>query len=388
VRDPDRTPKRPLKPARLPLSAHLIWLLGSLVPKTSGRIVVHSIPDWEDGLLALVAELRRRGREPFVLIQQSSDCPDPTLSDMSAVRKNSWRGRWLYLTAEYLITTHQVYRPHPVLRGQVAINIWHGEGTKPVGRFDGQAAVPCTWATSMSILGKSFKCAELGVAPSEVLVVGAPRNDRMLGADAATVRRRLGADAATQRLLLWLPTYRSSAVTGRTDGDAGGGPLVFSDADLRRLDGWLVDRGIKILAKLHPQAAAQASLPALQAIKQIDEQWLHSREVTLYQLLQAADGLLTDVSSVWVDFLLTGRPVVFAFPDYEAYRRTRGFLLEPYENWIVGPLATSIEQLTKELEVFDGGPDPFAGVRAEWRLRAHAFPDSESASRLLDAVGL
>ena len=39
-------------------------------------------------------------------------------------------------------------------------------------------------------------------------------------------------------------------------------------------------------------------------------------------LLLAADVLVTDYSSVLVDFALTGRPMVFFTPDLEHYRAT------------------------------------------------------------------
>ena len=43
----------------------------------------------------------------------------------------------------------------------------------------------------------------------------------------------------------------------------------------------------------------------------------------------AADGLVTDASSVWIDYLLTQRPIIFAFPDIEEYRQRRGLNLAP-----------------------------------------------------------
>ena len=43
--------------------------------------------------------------------------------------------------------------------------------------------------------------------------------------------------------------------------------------------------------------------------------------VTLYGLLGRARGLVTDYSSVWVDYLLTDRPMAFLVADRDAYTR-------------------------------------------------------------------
>ena len=41
-------------------------------------------------------------------------------------------------------------------------------------------------------------------------------------------------------------------------------------------------------------------------------------------ILRPLIGLITDISSVWIDFLLRGRPMIFAFPDLKQYRSNRG----------------------------------------------------------------
>jgi CDP-glycerol glycerophosphotransferase (TagB/SpsB family) len=105
-------------------------------------------------------------------------------------------------------------------------------------------------------------------------------------------------------------------------------------------------------------------------------------------MLAAADCLITDASSIWVDFLLLGRPLICCFPDLDEYRRTRGINLEPYESWFPGPFVTDADDLLQELERVASGADPYA-ERREWVTRAlHLHRDGKASSRLLDALGL
>ncbi|MCH5315201.1 MAG: CDP-glycerol glycerophosphotransferase family protein [Eubacterium sp.] len=49
----------------------------------------------------------------------------------------------------------------------------------------------------------------------------------------------------------------------------------------------------------------------------------------MYDLLNKADILVSDYSSISVDFLLAHRPVIYLFADFEQYDRERGFVYEP-----------------------------------------------------------
>jgi len=108
----------------------------------------------------------------------------------------------------------------------------------------------------------------------------------------------------------------------------------------------------------------------------------------VYTLLPAFDGLLTDVSSIWIDYLLLDKPLVFPFPDIQDYREGRGLGIEPYEHWVPGPFVRDLDGLLTALGDLVDGRDTMAQERRLARLRFHQHRDDGSAARLLDFLGI
>jgi CDP-glycerol glycerophosphotransferase (TagB/SpsB family) len=120
----------------------------------------------------------------------------------------------------------------------------------------------------------------------------------------------------------------------------------------------------------------------------IDEDILFQEGLGLYELLGQADLLVTDVSSVYVDFLITGRPQILYFPDKERYEETRGLLLQPLGDYAPGPIAQSYDELEKSLDVWMSGEDLWRERRR--RLGDLMVPRSarSAAESLLSALGI
>ena len=116
----------------------------------------------------------------------------------------------------------------------------------------------------------------------------------------------------------------------------------------------------------------------------------HVRDVSSYPEMQelylASDVLITDYSSVFFDYALLRRPIVFYAYDLGNYRdRLRGFYLD-YPGDLPGPVVTTEDDLYDTLDDLDG-------VRARYADRYDAFlarfaphDDGHAAARVVDAV--
>jgi len=309
---------------------------------------------------------------------------------IQTIPKRSVRGVLAFLTARHVMTTSRLYGDHRPPSSQVVVSLWHGEPpTKVTARFSGRGGVHSTYAPVCSTVGRAYRAAEFDMHPLQVPIVGAPRNDRMLSADRAALRSRLlGADA-DRPTLLWMPSFRVGRYGAERRADTAGVPDQgpFPPADLQRLDAWLDEHGARIVLKVHPRDA-ETFTGDFRAIRVLHGPELESHMTTLYPVLSAFDGLITDMSSVWLDYLLLDKPMVFAFPDIADYRAGRGLNLEPYEHWVPGPLTTDVDQMIAAVRDVVEGRDPMAEERSRARVRFHQFLDGNSTARLLDGLGI
>jgi CDP-glycerol glycerophosphotransferase len=359
-----------------------------LLPKKATRIVLHSPHDVEDGLIAVADECAARGWVPTFLVEDPRR--GPLLRSLTAGRvdilpRRSVRGVLAFLTARYVLKTDRLYGDRRPPAAQVVVTLWHGEPpSKLAGRFRGRGGVLSTFAPVCSTVGRAYRAAEFGMHPLQVPIVGAPRNDRMLRADREAVRTRLLGAEADRPTLLWMPSFRRPAPGRRAD-DAGEGP--YPERDLRRLDAWLHEHGARVVVKVHPsdRSTFAGEFRALSVLQPGD---LERQGLTLYPALSAFDGLITDMSSIWLDYLLLDKPLIFAFPDVADYRSDRGLNLEPYEAWVPGPFATTIDEFLAAVQDVVEGRDPAAEERRRARVRFHQYRDDATTARLLDGIGI
>ena len=365
-------------------------LLNRLLPKTPNTMVLHSSVDVEDGVLAVIDECRSRGVRPIVLMEDTERAPllQSLAGPVSTAPLRSLRGRLHYLRAPHVMTTGRLYGSRPPPPSQTVVSLWHGEPpTKVTGRFEGRNGLACTYAPVCSTVGRAYRAAEFDLSPLQVPIVGAPRNDRMLQADRVAVRQALLGQDAHRTTFVWMPSYRVGQYGREQRVDvAGQSPgLPFSHEDLRRVDDFLFERGARVVLKIHPRDVNSIT-EEYRAIRVLAPDELERRGLTLYPALAAFDALITDMSSVWVDYLLLDRPMIFAFPDADHYRHGRGLNLEPYEHWVPGPFTEDVDSLLVALADVLEGRDTMAEERGRARLRFHRYIDDRSTVRLLDGL--
>lgn len=163
--------------------------------------------------------------------------------------------------------------------------------------------------------------------PERIAVTGDPRDEGLLRGDersrAARAHRVLdgagvtgGADA-DRRLVLFAPTWR--------DGDVD--PAVPSAAQAAALQALAEELDLLVIVRPHPLGvgAYRAAVAGHDRLRLADADTI--ADVNL--LLPAVDALITDYSSVALDYSLVGSHVLWFAPDREEYERTRG-LYEDY----------------------------------------------------------
>lgn len=369
----------------------LVHRVHGWVPK--GRYaVVWGWPDYEDSVLALEQALRSTELRRVVLLLSDRRSPPPVALGPRTTRvsKGSPLGFLAFLFARYVFFTHRCYTlrfPADV----VSVNVWHGMPIKRIGAMlEGDTPISARYTLATSPMWAEVM-AEAMPPLDRVLVTGLPRNDRLFGdGDRARAALGLAERDDVERLAVWLPTYRRSVRGAITvDGRPGASVVEMDDVDLDRLDALLGRLRTYAVVKPHPLAAS-AGNRTWRNLRVVDDDWLRSQRISLYELLAASDLLVSDLSSVVIDYVLLDRPVVHAIADLDTYRSSRGFSVDPVESCFAGPVVTGWDGLEAELTALAGGEDRGAGQRARLRASSHVLDDEPAGAtrRLLAALDL
>lgn len=170
-----------------------------------------------------------------------------------------------------------------------------------------------------------------------------------------------------RRLVLVAPTFRDSRAT----------PLGLTPEVRLALDEWCDRNSVELLFKFHPLESGA---------EHVRGNHLHrySSDKDIYPLLPKISALVTDYSSIYMDYLLIDRPILFLVPDLDAYLHLDRQMQFDFEEMTPGPKVMDWKELTAEL-LSQWRDDAFA--RERWTLRTLAFDEleqSEATCRLLD----
>lgn len=353
--------------------------------------VVAGSPDEEGNSVEVVRALAGRvrvywlvGDEPASLAWLISDADDAWR--VTCVRKNSLRARWLYVTARYVFFTHGLYgspQPPPT---KTFVNLWHGDGPKRRKNF---AVVRSSVVVSGTLLWGGMRAQSFGLDERALLSTGNPRVDQFARPVADEGLSLLGIDPKVP-LVVWLPTYRKTHYRGHRLGSV----RNWSDSEelstsmsgramLAKLAEEARTAGVTLIVKPHPLDADEFSNTGIRVVTSAE---LRQAQVTLYQLLARAHGLITDYSSVWTDFLIRDKPIAFYCPDLDQYIVNRGLNVDNYPALLPGPILKTQDDFQNFFRDCLDEPEASRVRRAHSISRVGLETRPQATKRLLDAL--
>lgn len=251
----------------------------------------------------------------------------------------------------YSLTGLCSYGRH-LTRRHAIIQLWHGIPLKRIGKlFPGEsfwdAETPKYSATVCSATrDQGFMSAAFAPTPN-VWLTGLPRNDLILKpenqlpadyrAQLDELRQRIGG----RKFILYAPTWR----------DDNSGIYPFSDTQLATLKSFLTAHHAVIGVRAHsnrrpgPGAGHEELGESLFFVNDIPDANL---------ILRLTDVLITDYSSIYIDFLVTGRPILNFTYDLDSYVKERGFLYELAQAMPDAPFLSFEDLLTRLDAALDG----------------------------------
>ena len=177
-----------------------------------------------------------------------------------------------------------------------------------------------------------------------------------------------------------MPTYRKS-IKGdiRVDGEDLNGFPALNWQEVQELDNYLSNHNYILIIKLHlMDALNNHTFSKYKSIRIIKDSDISDSNITLYELLSVTDLLLTDYSSVYIDYLLINKPFAFLMSDFESYLNTRGFVFNNPRNRMPGQFLSNYNDLIGYFDNIFSGVDEFKDQRKIENDKLHLFKDNFS----------
>ncbi len=227
----------------------------------------------------------------------------------------------------------------------VITQLWHAEGafkkfglsaplTDEVREREKKGAQKLTYVVCTSKQVAPFYAEAFGVDESKILALGAPRIDTLLSEkNTASIRNAFDEnhpECEGKKLILYAPTFRDNPETDKNLAEK-----IDIEAFNKDFSGEYC-----LLVKLHPQIHSSKAIEGA-----VDVTENHD----INELTLISDLLITDYSSVCMDFALLSKPCIFYAFDLEEYEKERSFYVD-YESYVPGAVAKSFDEVMQAIK--------------------------------------
>lgn len=284
---------------------------------------------------------------------------------------HSLKGIWYCLRGKvYLYDNYPKDISHWLSGRAVKINLWHGISLKkiqmdnrfdkirhPAGLWESWKAFPrrlsdekpSHYVVSISEFYKPIFSSAF--ATKRVIVAGSPRTDIFTGNTIKNlytpVERKCLEQIKRQKkgrkVFFYMPTFRESE------------RKFFQAVDIERLQEFLAAKDYLLCIKLHCKSALRNAFSKLESENIV----VIEPDTDPYVFVKMSDVLITDYSSIYLDYFLMGKPVIFFCYDLQDYLSDSREMYFDYDSFTPGIKARSqkeleqamSETLTKEMGV-------------------------------------
>jgi CDP-glycerol glycerophosphotransferase (TagB/SpsB family) len=370
----------------------IVTIIRFFVKPKEHYITYHSFPDLSDNSFTLFTYIINNHNnyknvwlvnEINVEKQQKQIANYTNSKNYIIVKKKSLKGFYLFCKSKYVFYTHGMFNEIPLTKKQFSVNLWHGMPLKNIGYLDNNNRIPkSNYVISTSKLFSRIMSKAFDINLSNVLNTGQPRNDFLLESK-FDLTNLINPNKSNlyYKTILWMPTYRKSNIGDiRIDGEVEKTNDFLNENYLNHLNNFLLTANFICYIKLHPMDFMTVNdFKTYTNIQIIDNKPFIENGISLYSILNNTDLLITDFSSIYIDYLLINKPILFVISDFEAYSNTRGFVFDNPKEYMPGKIISNQQQLIPFLEkVLVKNQDNYKNSREKIENLFHDKKDSFS----------
>lgn len=281
-------------------------------------------------------------------------------------------------------------------KNQIYVQCWHGTPLKRLGyditnsdnamnsvkeirekyrtdakRFQYMVS-PCKFVTEKFTSAWNLK--KIGKS-NAILEIGYPRNDflnQYAEQDIVRIKKSLGLENVDKKIILYAPTWRDNQY------DANVGYVYKNPVDFELLKKHLGSEYV-ILFRAHYLVADKFDFQSYKGFI-----YDVSKYDDINELYVIADMLITDYSSVFFDYAILERPMLFYMYDMEEYRdEMRGFYLDVNE--LPGPILKTEQELIESIFSINCD-EKYKDMIDRFNEEYNRMNDGYAAERLVKAI--
>lgn len=362
--------------------------INKVIPHNKRKILIYVNLDFRDNVKAMFDYLVENGYNNKYCI--TCVCADYEkylnvgIPNVKFVSKP--RGVLYFLSAAYVFYCNGKY---PILpgRNQQVIQMWHGAPFKAPD--EGMRKLHTRWFRYYTTVLSTSKFLiptwshHFSFPAEKIFVGGYPRCDLLF---MGNPNYDFG---SYKKIILWAPTFRKSKMLGYDDTESNEIIPLIKSTEFQQINEVLKGMGCKVVVKLHPsQDLDNYNLVNMDHFILLSQQDFASKGMDLYRFMAQCDAMITDYSSIFVDYLLLDRPLGFTIDDEDEYLANRGFSLENPDSYRAGMKIKNMDEFIKFCKEVVDGVDQFKDERERVNGLLNDCRGGHYSENLLKYVGI
>ncbi|MCR5798173.1 MAG: CDP-glycerol glycerophosphotransferase family protein [Eubacterium sp.] len=356
----------------------LMFKVVCLLPIKEG-IVLESHPDFSDNSYAIYRELIKRGynkNHPIywmvhdMTTEDDMDLPENVERiplDGGTFSMKIKRLLVLYRTRCICDCNRYIYKRRD---GQLRIHLGHGMPIKYVKSYTNLEQIgDVDYYLMFGKYWMDFYHGTIGIPEEKLLPIGYPRNDELKGDS-----------ESDERYIIWMPTYRQHKKNGPATETRFpyGMPEVENEGDLKALNACLEKLGVKMLFRPHPaQDLGVFERVKLSNVVVADDEYLKARGKSLYSVVRDSLALITDYSSIYFDYLVTGKPIGLTLGDAREFFEHNTCVFEDVRESLAGWKIDGMRDLLDFIQAVSEGGEKIDAVLRDVEDARNIFLDQQ-----------
>lgn len=368
----------------------ILYLIFRILPIKSKLIIFESERDYSDNSWALYKYMRTKySNYQFVWLTHEKKRYNECKRTKFVYHPYSFTpsSAWYIARAKYIFYTHGLGNYLRPRKEQVIMNLWHGIAIKGTKSNYNKSAPTFTHLIYLGEKNKKAQANFLKCDEKYLVLLGYPRNDILINNKDKGYNNPFTPKDFKGKVVIWMPTYRkcNNKFLSEENCETNTGLPLFNDIEmLKQLNDFLNSINVTIIVKIHHlQTLNDVFQVKFKNIIFVTDNDIAKKNLQLYQVLGKSDALLTDYSSVSIDYLLINRPIGYILDDLEEYEKGRGkFQFENVKEVLAGYHIYNINQLYNFLLEISKEIDSTKKIRNEIIKSMITYQDNQSCERI------